>query len=195
VARFDKNQTKAVLEVLIFHYRKRESVMNKQLDIKRAHTTVPAVADTWNSFRRQIDDLFDNFSDGFQSFSLRPFLHFERSWPRGVGFAAFAVDVMESDKNYTITAELPGVHEKDVDVSISNGNLVIKGEKHQEKTERSENHCLSERSYGSFQRMFGLPSGTDESKVAAQFHNGVLTVTVPKNVEASNARKVDVKAA
>ena len=75
------------------------------------------------------------------------------------------------------------------------GNLVIKGEKHQEKTEKSENHYLSERSYGTFQRVFGLPPGTDESKIEAQFHNGVLTVTVPKNAEAPNARKVDVKAA
>jgi HSP20 family protein len=169
--------------------------MSKQLDIKRTHAVAPAVTDAWNSFRRQVDDLFDNFSDGFQSFALRPFFHLERSWPRDAGFAALAVDVVENGKGYAITAELPGVHGKDVNVTVSNGNLVIKGEKHQEKTEKSENHYLSERSYGSFQRVFGLPPGTDESKIEAQFHNGVLTVTVPKNAEAPNARKVDVKAA
>ena len=169
--------------------------MSKQLDIKRTHAAAPAVTDAWNSFRRQVDDLFDNFSDGFQGFALRPFFHLERSWPRDSGFAALAVDVVENDKSYAITAELPGVQEKDVNVTVSNGNLVIKGEKHQEKTEKSENHYLSERSYGNFQRVFGLPPGTDESKIEAQFHNGVLTVTVPKNAEAPNARKVDVKAA
>jgi HSP20 family protein len=169
--------------------------MNKQLDIKRTHAVVPAVTDAWNSFRQQVDDLFDNFSDGFQSFALRPFLHLERTWPKDANFAALAVDVVENDKNYSITAELPGVHEKDVDVSVSNGCLAIKGEKRQERTEKSENHYLSERSYGVFRRMFGLPPGTDESKIEAKFHNGVLTVTVPKNAESPDARKVDVKAA
>jgi HSP20 family protein len=119
----------------------------------------------------------------------------EQSWPKESGFAALAVDVVENEKSYVITAELPGVHEKNMDVTISNGNLVIKGDKHQEKMEKSENYYLSERSYGSFQRMFGLPAGIDESKIEAQFHNGVLTVTVPKSAEAPGARKVDVKAA
>lgn len=170
--------------------------MNRHLDVKRAPATVPAVADVWGSFRRQVDDLFDNFSDGFQSFALKPFSGLERSWQKNLrGFAPLAVDVAEAEKNYIITAELPGVEEKNVDVSVDNGTLVIKGEKHQEKEEKAKNHFLSERSYGVFQRVFGLPPGTDESKIEAQFHNGVLTITVPKNAEAPNARKVDVKAA
>lgn len=170
--------------------------MNKHLDVKRAPATVPAAADVWSTFRRQVDDLFDNFSDGFQSFALKPFAHLEHSWQKNLGgFAPLAVDVAETEKDYTITAELPGVEEKNVNVSVDSGTLVIKGEKHQEREEKVKSHFLSERSYGSFQRVFGLPAGTDESKIEAQFHNGVLTVTVPKNAEAPNPRKVDVKAA
>lgn len=169
--------------------------MNKQLEVKRNPIAIPALADNWNAFRNQIEEIFDRFSDGFGSVALKPFADLENAWQRNIGgFASLAVDVAEDDKAYTITAELPGVSEKDVDVSVHDGMLVIKGEKRQEKEEKSKDRYVSERSYGAFQRMFSLPAGTDEGKVAAEFHNGILTVTVPK-AQSHNVRKVDVKAA
>jgi HSP20 family protein len=168
--------------------------MNKQIDIKHTSNPVSAVSDSWKTFRQQFDRLFDRFSDGFDTFAIKPFNDLENLWSKNLsGFAPLAVDVSETDKTYTITAELPGVDEKDVDVSVADGTLVIKGEKRQNREEKSKNHYLSERSYGAFQRMFGLPKGTEEGKVEATFHNGVLSVTIPKPME-TPARKVEVKA-
>ena len=106
-----------------------------------------------------------------------------------------AVDVAENDKSYVITAELPGVPEKDVEVSVSDDMLVIKGEKRHENEEKGENHYFSERSYGSFRRMFSLPRETDAAKIEAHFKNGVLSVTIPKTEAKQESRKVEVKAA
>jgi HSP20 family protein len=170
--------------------------MNKDIEIKRHINTVPAMAETWQSFRHEIDSLFDRFSNGFESFSLQPFTNMQQLWSPGVtGFANPAVDVAESDAAYTITAELPGVKEKDVEVSISDDMLVIKGEKRQEREEKDKSHYLSERSYGTFQRMFALPRGTDSNKIEARFQNGVLVVLVPKTGQKSESRKIEVKAA
>lgn len=166
--------------------------MNK-LAIRRA-PAVPATSDMWRSMRQQMDDLFDRFADGFESFSLQPFSQLDTLWSKTRGFAPLAVDVSETDKAYMVTAELPGVAEKDIEVNVKDGVLTIKGEKQEEKEEKSKNRYLSERSYGAFQRMFGLPKGTDEGKVEASFHNGVLTVSIPKIAE-TPARKVEVKAA
>lgn len=170
--------------------------MSKEIDIKRSAHTVPAINDAWRSFRQEIDRIFDRFSDGFESFSLQPFGNMQRRWAPGVtGFASLAVDVSETDKAYTISAELPGVNEKDVEVSVSGDMLVIKGRKEQEREEKDNNHYLSERSYGSFQRMFSLPRDTDSSNIQARFQNGVLTVSVPKTVSKHQTQKVEVKAA
>jgi HSP20 family protein len=141
-----------------------------------------------------MDDLFDRFSDGVETFSLKPFAELENLWTSRTSLAPLAVDVSETDNAYTITAELPGVEEKNIDVNVQNGVLTIKGEKQAEREEKGKNRYLSERSYGSFQRMFGLPKGTDDSKVAAGFHNGILTVSIPKSAQPA-ARKIEVKAA
>jgi HSP20 family protein len=164
-----------------------------KLAIRRA-PAVPATNDMWRSMRQQMDDLFDRFADGFETFSIQPFAQLDTLWSKTRGFAPLAVDVNETDKAYTVTAELPGVAEKDIEVNVKDGVLTIKGEKQEEKEEKSKNRYLSERSYGAFQRMFGLPKGTDEGKVEAGFHNGVLTVSIPKVAEIP-ARKIEVKAA
>jgi HSP20 family protein len=170
--------------------------MSQEIEVTRHNHTVPAMSEAWHNFRHEIDRLFDRFSDGFESMSLQPFGYMQRLWNNNVaGFAPLAVDVSETDKAYTVTAELPGVREKDIEVSVGDDVLVIKGEKHQEKEEKSRNRYVSERSYGAFQRMFNLPRGADGSKVEARFQNGILTVTVPKLAERQETRKVEVKAA
>jgi HSP20 family protein len=110
--------------------------------------------------------------------------------------AAPAVDVAESEKAYEITAELPGMDEKNVEVKVANGVLAIKGEKNEEKQEEKKDYHLSERRYGSFQRSFRIPEGVDAEKIDANFSKGLLTVKLPKTAEAvKNEKKIEIKAA
>jgi HSP20 family protein len=170
--------------------------MIKEIDIKHQHHTLPAMNEAWCGFREEIDRIFDRFADGFESVSLQPFARMQRRWGPGVsGFANLAVDVSETDKAYTVSAELPGMKEKDIEVSVSDDMLVIKGQKEQEREEKDKSHYLSERSYGSFQRMFSLPRDTEASKIEARYQNGVLTVSVPKAAGKQETQKVEVKAA
>src|SRR5690348_16104526 len=114
--------------------------MSKEIDIKHHHNALPATSAAWHSLRQELVQLFDRFSDGFESVSLQPFTHMQRLWSPGLtGFAPLAVDVAETEKAYTVTAELPGVNEKDVEVSVSDDMLVIKGEKRQETEEKNKN--------------------------------------------------------
>jgi HSP20 family protein len=110
-------------------------------------------------------------------------------------FTMPAIDVTENDKEFRITAELPGMEAQNVDVSLSGDTLTIKGEKRQEKEEKEENYYLCERSFGSFQRSFSLPDGVDRDKISSALTKGVLTVTLPKTAEArKQAKKIEVKA-
>jgi HSP20 family protein len=104
------------------------------------------------------------------------------------------MDVTETDKQIEITAELPGLEEKDVQVNLADNVLTIRGEKKAEKEEKDKNYRLVERSYGSFVRSLQLPDGVDANAIKASIDKGVLKVTVPKPAPAQ-AKKIDVKAA
>ena len=107
-----------------------------------------------------------------------------------------AVDVVESEKAYEIIAEMPGMSEKNIDVKIANGDLTIKGEKLEEKEQKKKDYYLQERKFGSFERSFRIPETVDTDKIAAGFKNGMLTVTLPKKLEAQKpAKNIEVKAA
>jgi HSP20 family protein len=107
-----------------------------------------------------------------------------------------AVDVVESEMAYEITAELPGMDEKNIEVKVANGSLTIKGEKQEEKEEKKKDYYLHERKFGSFERSFEVPDTFDVDKIEATFKKGVLSVTLPKKAEAQKpAKKVEVKAA
>ena len=91
---------------------------------------------------------------------------------------------------------MPGIDESNIDVKVSDGVLSIKGEKKEEKEEKSKDRYLSERRYGSFQRAFRVPDGVDADKIEANFKNGVLTVTLPKTPAAvRREKKIAIKAA
>jgi HSP20 family protein len=106
-----------------------------------------------------------------------------------------AVDITESDKAYEVTAELPGMDEKNVEVKVAGGNLIIMGEKQEGKEEKKKDYYLSERHFGSFERRFRLPKGVDVEKIEASFKKGVLTVNLPKKPEAQKPeKKIAVKA-
>ncbi|HUI20981.1 MAG TPA: Hsp20/alpha crystallin family protein [Methylocella sp.] len=175
----------------------------QKLEVKteKKATTMPApVGQTapFEALRREIDRLFDNFHEGAWRLPFgRPVFDLELLWPRGTGWAiAPAVDVTEKEKEYEITAELPGMDEKDIEIKLSNGTLTIKGEKKEEKEEREKDYYLSERRYGSFLRSFRVPEGVDAAKIEATFAKGVLTLKLPKTAEAQKAEKtIAIKAA
>lgn len=98
---------------------------------------------------------------------------------RGVGFSP-RVDIHESESEYRITAELPGLEEKDFDVHLEGGVLTLKGEKRDERSEERKGYRHVETVVGSFERRFQLPAEVDAEAVAASYKNGVLTVTLPK---------------
>jgi HSP20 family protein len=107
-----------------------------------------------------------------------------------------AVDITEDDGTYKVTAELPGMTEKEIEVVVSGDMLTLKGEKKEEKEQKEKNFYLSERSYGSFQRSFCVPEGVDRNKIAADFSKGVLTISMPKTAKAvEQQKKIEVKAA
>lgn len=144
------------------------------------------------SLRREID-LSSFWCSPFRRplFAMEPLWRLELSWT-----AAPAVDMTESDKAYEVTAELPGMDEKDIEVKVVDGNLMIKGEKQQEKEEKQKDYYLHERRFGSFERRFQVPEGVDADKIEASFKKGVLTVTLPKKLEAQKpAKRIEVKAA
>jgi HSP20 family protein len=131
-------------------------------------------------FRHQMNRLFDDFfGDGLLARGETGFDFVPR------------VDVSENDKEVLVKAELPGMDEKDVNVSLSGGQLLISGEKKDEREEKDKSYHLVERSYGSFSRAVDVGS-VDEDKVKAAFKNGILTVTLPKREE-DKARKIDIK--
>jgi HSP20 family protein len=164
-----------------------------------APTPAPArTPDVWRSFRDEMDRVFDRFAGAFAMPSLRRMFDFEpmRRIERTFTFTMPAIDVAENDKAYKITAELPGMEAKDVDVSVSGDMLTIKGEKREEKEEKEEDYHLCERSFGSFQRSFSLLAGVDRDKISSELTKGVLTVTLPKTAEAQKQhKKIEVKAA
>lgn len=149
----------------------------------------------WEPFetlRRQVDRMFEDFGRGFGV--GRPFggslFDFRPSWPLAEGWGkAPAVDVVEREKEFEITAELPGLDASNIDVKLANGVLTIKGEKKEEKEEKDKDYYISERRFGSFQRSFQLPEGIDEDKIQAGFDKGVLTIRLPKGAEAQKPEK------
>ena len=138
--------------------------------------------------RKEVDRLFDEFGDDFWRRPFRSLAGLEKSWAQKL-VASPAIDVAETDKAYEITAELPGIDQKNIEVNVANGGITIRGEKEQETEEKKKDYYLSERRYGSFQRAFAVPDGVDTDKIDAQFKNGVLTVTLPKTTEAQKSEK------
>jgi HSP20 family protein len=134
--------------------------------------------------RHEINSLFDNFFSGYE---IEPFTG---------RFGAFSpnVDVKESDRELRVSAELPGMEEKDIEVSLNKDSLMIKGEKKEEKEDKGKDYYRMERSYGSFSRTIPLPTEVEQDKVKAEFKKGVLTVTIPKTAKAiKETRKISIK--
>lgn len=148
---------------------------------KKDERQVTRPADPFDVLKAEMDRLFDEFrGPGFglsrNLFNLQPF----RGLASDYSVKSPDVNIAETDKAFEITAELPGMDEKDVEIGLANGVLTLKGEKKEEKEEKDKNYYLAERRYGAFQRSFRLPENVNEDKIAADFAKGVLTVTLPK---------------
>ena len=134
------------------------------------------------SLHREVNRLFD---DVFRGFGVPAFGGLGRNggWPH--------VEFSETDKEIRVTAELPGLDEKDVEISVEEGVLALRGEKRAEIEDKDRGY--SERSYGRFERRIGLPQGIDREHANATFRNGVLAVTLPKTEAAKqNVRRIPV---
>jgi HSP20 family protein len=167
-----------------------------ELPIKREKIEPSSTPQAWNPFqnlREEIDRLFDDF--GLGQPLRRSLSAAEPLFRRGLTRATLpAVDVVESEKAYEITAELPGMDDKNIEVKVADGRLTIKGEKQEEKEEKEKDYYLHERRFGSFERSFDVPESVDTDKIEASFKKGVLTVTLPKKPEAQKpAKKIEVK--
>lgn len=143
--------------------------------------------DMWDPFR-EMRSLQDRMSRLFESTLGRP-SHTEDLLTDG-WFPA--VDIHEDGNNIYLKAEIPGVRKEDLNISLDNNILTIKGEKKQESEGKEENYHRMERYYGSFSRSFTLPATVDSVKVAANCKDGILTLTLPKKEEAK-PKKIDVK--
>jgi len=145
--------------------------------------------DPFSAFRAEMDSLFDSFMGGLPAFTGMLGTGAGRSVP-----LAAHMDVKETDKEIVVEAELPGMDDKDISLSLQDGILTIKGEKKLERDEEKENYRMMERRYGSFQQSVRLPDTVDEDKVEASFNNGVLKVSLPKRPEAiGKQRTIPIK--
>jgi HSP20 family protein len=146
--------------------------------------------DEWNPFR----DLLDLQKEMNRLFDTSLSRSFERKDFLTDGFWAPAVDIHEEKDKYIIKADLPGIKQEELDVSVEDDTLTIRGERKLEKEEKQKNYYRSERAYGAFQRSFALPSSVDAAKINASYKDGVLHITIPKTEETKKKSiKIDVK--
>lgn len=150
---------------------------------RRTMTRGERGGDPFLSLKREMDRVFENFWDRFERpFGMEPTAGFPRT------------DISETEDEIEVAMELPGIDEKDIDVSVSEDVITVRGEKKDEREEEKKGYYLSERSYGSFHRTIPIPPGVDADKAEARFRKGVLTITLPKTDDAkSKTRRIEVK--
>ena len=130
------------------------------------------------SFRREMDRLFD---DAFRSFGSGSAVGQSFSWP--------SIELSEKDNQVKLVAEIPGLSEDDIELTVKDGILTMKGERRHEEEQKGG---YSERFYGRFERHIALPQGAEEDKASAEFHNFMLTVTIPYSGEGTLGHKIPI---
>ena len=155
-------------------------------EIKKTETggsSAQRYVDPFSAMRSEMDRVFGSFlGRGFDRFPVLL---------KGEDSASVmpSIDVRETQTEFVVEAELPGMDEKDVSLTLNNGVLSLKGEKKSEREEKKDDYHLTERSYGSFQRSFRVADSVDADKVKATFEKGVLKITLPKRTDAVTAEK------
>jgi HSP20 family protein len=179
-----------------------DEITTKQSATAEQKADRPAEWRPFEGLRREVDRLFEEFQLGAWrspfgrgAFDVQPFWRGDL-WRGDLWSRAPAVDIVDKENAYELSAELPGMDDNSIDVQFSDGTLTIKGEKRDEREEKKKNFYLAERRYGSFRRSFSVPEGVDAQRIEASFKNGVLTVTLPKTPQArKNEKKILVKQA
>ena len=161
---------------------------------------ISILEETWQPLARLRSEMERMFEDFFSSVSssimgrkgsAEPFRSAEQMFTG----SALAVDLVEKETAYELSAELPGLDEKDVQLTLKDDVLILSGEKKEQTEEKKHGYRFSERRFGSFRRSFRLPEDVDQNKIEASFKKGVLTITLPKNPEAAKSeKKIEVKA-
>ncbi len=154
--------------------------MKSLIPVTNEHRLLGRQFSSLTALQQEIDRLFDGFGRGFAATSASPLLP--------------SMDVSETEKEIEITAELPGLEEKDVQLNVADNLLTIRGEKKSHREEKEKDYRLVERSYGSFQRTIELPNGVNPDSIQATISKGVLKVVVPKPAPAQT-KKIAVKTA
>ncbi|MBK1695873.1 Hsp20/alpha crystallin family protein [Rhodovibrio salinarum] len=144
-----------------------------------------ALRDPFATLQTEMNRLFDDVWNGFGT----PAANLEGT------IAAPRIKVKDDDRNWYVTAELPGLSEDDVEVTYDDGVLRIAGEKKQEHADQNRNVHVTERAYGRFERQLPLGHGIKEDEIDAAFKDGVLTITAPKAAEKEQTKKINVKRA
>lgn len=156
-------------------FRKEEENAGADIPVRynTAQEEIGALTDLLRRFHNEVDHRFDRT---FREFGFeRPLLSRMSN-----GMLKPTLDLGATDKEYTVTVEIPGVEEKDLRLEVDNNTMTIRGEKKQEKEEKKKNYYRQERFYGSFQRVLSLPEDADQDGIQATFKQGVLTVTMPR---------------
>lgn len=139
--------------------------------------------------RYEIDDIFNHMSRGYDISSFRPASH-------KLGKINPNIDISESEKEFLITAELPAMNENDIEITLTEAQLTIKGEKKIDQNTEKADHHIAERTFGNFERSFQLPTEIDSHKTSASFKQGVLCITLPKTVDPKQfAKKISINGA
>ena len=142
--------------------------------------TLPTFEDVENRMRKMFENVLTPFDGDFLA--------------QPIGFLP-PTDIVETEDQLVLTAELPGLEKKDVEITVDEGVLTLRGEKLEEKKEDDKKFHLYERTYGAFQRSFTLPRGVDPAKITAEFEKGILKVILPKTAEAkAKGHKVEIAA-
>lgn len=169
-------------------------------NVKQAEDAKVTANGDWHpmqTLRHQIDNLFRDFNHDFLRWPAAR-TPFDLEAPGFRSLSAMAtpvVDIVEHDDNYVIEAEVPGMDESNIEITLSNDVLILKGEKREEKEEKDRNHYLSERQYGAFERRFQIPTGVDRERIAATFSRGLLKLVLPKLPQAQKSpRHIAIKA-
>ncbi len=140
--------------------------------------------DPFARLHREIEKVFEDFP------KMTPM-----RWPGEDVEVGFKLDMSETEKEMILTAELPGVDEKDIDITLSGDVLTVKGEKKMESERKGDNYYVAERTYGAFARTLRLPYAVKEKDIDAKFESGVLTIVLPKPEEArTESKKIAIKA-
>lgn len=174
-------------------FKKEEEQQGASLPVKRQDQPVPAQhSHPLSQLHGEIDRLFE---EAFRGFGI-PSLWGGRMFPAltQTDWLKPTLDVGATDKEYTISVELPGVDQKDVQLEVVNDTLLIKGEKKQEKEEKDKDFYRIERSYGSFQRILSLPEDADQDNINAVYKNGVMKITLPRKAQTEKeTKRIEIK--